>query len=677
MSWTTTLRDRLAQPVVGSLASLVVLFAACALLVALRNVTTDSPQDSVSEQRPLTGSWHFPRGGPYVLGFDSPNGNAELSIDGQVIARGRGQKQVRRVYPAKIATLRFSAPVGARLLWHPPGRRGPLEYVPDSSLWLDPSTQPESSSSPRPGTSIADGLWAAGVLLLILIWIGFCSRSALRTLGRRQWTVIIVVFALALIIRLLDLGGAGQTWDEDVNWSAGRNYLANILSADFSIEAWRWNLQHPPITKYFAGLGAHFADGYGPARVVSAVWVAMGCVLLVPIGQRVWSLRAGACAGVLAALSPHLIAHGKVVGHEAPTILWWTLAVFLCIRAFDGVAEDKRSASKQLAWRFAIIGAVFGVAIMTRFVNLLLAPLIGGLLLTMAPKGLRKTTIWLGLLVIPIAAIAVSFVVWPRLWSEPITHLGQSWAILKKPHSAEPFLGAITNNPPRYYFAVYLFATAPLGLLLASTAGAFACVRHRWRSGLVVGLWLAVPLLVAFSPVRQDGVRYIMPSLVALAMLAGIGVDYVATLASKKLGRGFLYPLITLIVGGYMLMVCARIHPYYLDYYGEQVGGPSAVAAKKNFEIAWWGEGVSSAIDFVNKHAAPRARVYKACVEPSHLTWLRHDLWAFEARSPKHADWFIHYQPAWRECPIPADAILVHEVQAQGAPLCKVYRAAR
>ena len=37
-----------------------------------------------------------------------------------------------------------------------------------------------------------------------------------------------------VIARWLDLGGAGQTWDEDVNWAAGRNYVTNVLALDFS-----------------------------------------------------------------------------------------------------------------------------------------------------------------------------------------------------------------------------------------------------------------------------------------------------------------------------------------------------------------------------------------------------------------------------------------------------------
>ncbi len=124
----------------------------------------------------------------------------------------------------------------------------------------------------------------------------------------------------------------------------------------------------------------------------------------------------------------------------------------------------------------------------------------------------------------------------------------------------------------------------------------------------------------------------------------------------------------------YLLVVCMRIQPFYLNYYGEQVGGPSRVAAKKNFDIAWWGEGMNQALDYLNRHADPGARVYKRCFEPGHLAWMRGDLWNPEARRPQDAEWFLVYQPSVRGCPLPKEAELVFEASAMGAPLARVYR---
>ncbi len=659
-----------------SLIAVGVALAAAGAVLGLRQLVVNrDPLDRLIS-RPSgarEGSWYFPRGGPYVLGFESPRGEASLEIDGRPVVRGRGVKTQRVVYQQGAHAVGFTAPPGARLLWHPPGRRGEneLEYVPPSSLSQD-------GSFDSPGTSRLDGLFA---ILLVAIAAGlalYLARDALRRIDRRAAAAAGIVAAAALGIRLFDLGGAGQTWDEDVNWSAGRNYVSNGLALDFSPASWTWNYQHPPVSKYAAGIGAQLADGYGPARAVSALLVAIACGLLVFVGRRLYSLRVGVLAGAAAALTPHLVAHGKVVGHEAPAALLWTAALLaaLCVHDhLEGLAD--RALVRRLALRLAGVGALLGLAISSRFVNLLLAPLLGAVLLLHAPPALRRRTLAWGAAVVPLAAVLVSFAIWPRLWDAPLDHLAAAWNKLKVPHSAEPFLGAISNDPPRHYFLVYLVATAPLGVLLGAAAWLARAAHRREKGSLTTALFLLAPLLVLFSPVRQDGVRYVLPSLLALALAAAAGVDYLVALAARRVApprepRLFAAAGAALLL--YLAIVCVRIHPYYLDYYGEQVGGPAGVAAHRRFEIAWWGEGVAEAIDVVNAAAAPGARVHKACVEPSHLTWLRGDLWAREARRAADADWIIVYQPSWKKCPLPPDAVLVHEVTAQGAPLARVYR---
>jgi hypothetical protein len=178
------------------------------------------------------------------------------------------------------------------------------------------------------------------------------------------------------------------------------------------------------------------------------------------------------------------------------------------------------------------------------------------------------------------------------------------------------------------------------------------------------------------SPVRQDGVRYIMPSLVALSLACAAGVDWLVSWLGQKIGPSReprLFAGAAAVLAAYLIATCWRIHPYYLDYYGEQVGGPTAVARERRFEVAWWGEGIAAAVDHINRHAAPGARVHRGCVRPAHLTWLRGDLWQREARRAADADWILVYEPSWRPCPLPDDARLAHEVRAQGAPLARVY----
>lgn len=671
----------------------VVAAVAIAGLLALRAAVTETQLERLSaspgkrsDTTVYEGSWYFPRGGPYMLGFQSPRGSATLHIDGRKVASGSGVQFKRRVFQTSVVAVRFVAPEGARLLWHPPGRRGPLEYVPASSL--DPRAPDSARFDVSAGTSVADGVIASAILATL---IGLLLWLAVPLFPRVHWPTLgwaLLVLGVALVARLYDLNGAGQTWDEDVNWSAGRNYVHNWLSLDFRPESWIWNMEHPPVMKYIAGVGAQFADGYGPARALSALVLALGCALLVPIGRRLFSLPVGILAGVIAGLTPHLIAHGKIVGHEAPTVLLWALAIWLALMAHDGTegTEGGDASTRLPLWRdplfqrMIVIGAVLGLAVFSRFVNVLLAPLIGLILLIGAPTGRRLRTVVMGLVIIAPVAFALGVMIWPRLWSEPIAHLQEAWDKLKKPHSPEPFLGTITNRPPRYYFVAYLWATAPLGVLLGALGWIWRALSARrvevWQTGVLCA-WIAAPLLVMLSPVRQDGVRYIMPCLLVLALMAAAGVHFVVTQLARwrpALGGTRSTVFAGLLMAGYLSVVNCAIHPYYLDYYGEQVGGPERVAAGKSFEIAWWGEGIADAVAYVNRHAEERARVHLGCVEPNHLTWLRGDLWNRLAFRPEQADWVLVYQPSWRRCKIPEGAELVHEVRVRGAPLVHVYR---
>jgi hypothetical protein len=119
--------------------------------------------------------------------------------------------------------------------------------------------------------------------------------------------------------------------------------------------------------------------------------------------------------------------------------------------------------------------------------------------------------------------------------------------------------------------------------------------------------------------------------------------------------------------------VCARVHPYYLDYYGEHAGGAALVSRFRQFETAWWGEGLDRAVDYVNRHAARGARVNRSCVVPFHLTWFRGDLWIPMRALPGEAEWIVVYSPASLPCALPPDARRVYALERDGLVLAEVY----
>lgn len=652
-------------------------------LVALRVAVVTPPLARLASVYPdrrdptggvaLSGSIDIARGGPVIFGFLSA-GETRLVVGTHEID-GRGLHKDRVVVPAGPLAIHFAGPPGTRLIWSPVGRRGDPEYVPANSLSPDP---PERATFPAwAGAAPLDGLVAAGLLVLLVGSLCMFVRERLRRVPREVYIAMAGVFVLACITRWIDLGGHGQTWDEDVNWASGRNYIVNLLSGDFRAESWAWNLEHPPVMKYLEGIGALFADGYGPARALSAVWVALACALLVPIGARLYRMRVGVLAGVCAALLPPLVAHGQIVGHESPSVLWWVLAVAYALGVYEDLPDELHEARRVLRTRLSWVGVIVGVAVGSRFINGLLGPLALAVVVIQAPAVWRRIAIRDAVWILPLAALITFYALWPRLWGHPFPMLAESFRKLDRGHSAEPFLGMVTAFPPPYYFMVYLAATLPLGALLGAVAWFVRSVIERNRAALIVALWLVIPLGVAASPVRQDGVRYVMPTVAALALCAAAGWEYVASKLEQRFAR---VQRVFVGVSGafalYLAIVLFRIHPYYLDYFAEQVGGAGTVAAHGWFETAWWGEGVDRAVDYVNAHAEDGARVFRDCIEPQHLAWFRYDLWDAMVTDPGKAEWIVAYSPQSRHCAVPPDARRVFSVDADGAVLAEVWQRA-
>jgi 4-amino-4-deoxy-L-arabinose transferase-like glycosyltransferase len=620
----------------------------------------DPPHTTVYE-----GSIHIARGGPVIFSFWSRSHGAGHLTLGHRETSGSGV-QMRTYLPEGPTNIRAALPADGVLMWSPVGRRGPQEYVPASSLSPEP---PATATFTHPGASPFDGAIALAILAIVVATVCVLARRRLAAVPRPLYVAMAAIFSLGLAVRCYDLGAEGETWDEDTNWAAGRNYVQNLLAADVAPEAWQWNYEHPPVMKVLDGVGAQFSDGFTPARFLSAIWIALGCALLVPIGARLYNARTGVLAGLIATLLPPMVAHGQIVGHESPTILWWSLGLLAALGVHDYLPPAPGRALRRLRFRLAIVGVIVGIAIDSRFVNGFLGPLCGLVVVVNAPREWRRDTLKNGAILMPLAAIATAYALWPRIWLHPIAKLKESFATLSNLHVPEVFLGTVTNKPGPHYFLVYLVATLPIGILALVLAGGTRMLRERNRRALILAAFLVAPLGAMISPVRQDGVRYVMPCLSALALIAAAGVDWLATLAKAR----HVFTGASAAVAVYLGITLARVHPYYLDFFSEPLGGAGGVADRRWFETAWWGEGLDRAIDYVNTHAAPGAVVSRQCVTPQHLTWFRYDLWKPMDGGSTGVEWFVAYEPDTAVCHIPPNAVPVFRVTGSGATFAVVY----
>src|SRR5262249_44703208 len=160
---------------------------------------------------------------------------------------------------------------------------------------------------------------------------------------------------------------------------------------------------------------------------------------------------------------------------------------------------------------------------------------------------------------------------WPRLWIVgPVAGLRESLHRLNVQHMPEWFFGqSIVAPVPKWYFPAYFVA----GVTPAILFGLAFCILRRDRATGVTLAVLATPFVLAFSPVVQNGLRYLMPALPAAALLAASGLD--AAAARLRI------PAAAVLAGAtlFSLVSCVRVAPYYLDYYNVFFGGPRAALA--------------------------------------------------------------------------------------------------
>ena len=629
-----------------------------------------------------TGTIYLPRPGRYGFATESDDGSW-LEIDDEVVVDNGGVHALKRrsgvrIFKQGLHKIRvryFQAGQGGtiRIFWSPAGRRGGLEYIPPTLLF------PQAPKEVNPARAHA----VPPLDFRVMIYLGLCFLVALLALLRApllRWlarlrdvpaarldlALYLLLFAGGLVMRLWDKSAAGQTWDEDVYWASGRNFMQNLLSADFRAESWIWNSEHPALAKWIYGTAALHSDSFEPARLVSLILGAATCALLYLVGRDLISRRVGFLGAGLSIVMPHIIGHHKIIGLETPTALLYTLVLWLFYRAV------RRGGNNPL---YLLTGLCVGLAAATRVFNIsvLIVPLVLYLLANHREILQRRrfpVPITLGLL--PVVALITFVGLWPYLWENPMRHLGLMLSHWEPDKFLEWYLGK-KQLPHWYYFPLYFSVTMPVGALGALALYFGRLVQIRDRAHLYLLLWFLAPFVVMLSPLARDGVRYLYPALFAACLLMAAGLDWLAGLLARLVRRGGLQkPLMAVLgtaLGLYVFYCSSTVHPYYLDYYNELTGGPAKVAEGHVFEIGWWGEGLKEANDYISKRAPRGARVM-IYAHPAHVVRLRPDL--RQVSFIPQADYII-FNDLFNNRPKSDKHRVTYVVRAAGAPLAWVY----
>lgn len=441
--------------------------------------------------------------------------------------------------------------------------------------------------------------------------------SIVKNLSQRIWIgpACVAVLALLAVLLTLDPGeswpqafeGPGITLDEAFNVQVGV-YLAKAIksygsllilepsSAQEIFSETGYNPDHPPLGRLWLGVFHELALRFLPepgvrtsvvtlaARTGSAVAFSL-TVLLVGIftGQHY-----GRCAGCVAAVAlvamPRLFGHAHLAALETILNLTWAAAVLGLAQAWG---DRTRLPSLKSAF---CCGVLLGLVALTKIQFVVLPPVvIAWALWHWRLQAIRPLVVW------GAAGALVFGGGWPWLW-------------LNVPGNLLKFLGTSSFRVslkcfyfgkvywdievPWHYPWVMFVVTLPLGILLLGALGIGASRRQLVvdpKLSLIALAMLALPLLFSTKVAVYDGERLFLPSFVSWAIFAGIGGSRLLEWLAQQVRRPTLVLAVVLVMS---LTGLFSVGPYWLSYYGGQIGGLRG-AASLGLEIDYWGQSVS------------------------------------------------------------------------------------
>ena len=520
------------------------------------------------------------------------------------------------------------------------------------------------------------------------------------TRSGRGPVLLAMVWALltfALLAATAPAQGIGR--DEAIYLVAGESYASfwaelarsparAIRDLDRHFEV---NREHPALAKtVYGATHALLAERLGwtghlqGARCGAFLFGALVSALLALAGFELAGLGGALLAPALFWMVPRHFYHGHPAALDLPACALW-LATVLAYRHSLRPARDCGTALR----RAALAGLVFGVALSVKHNAWFLPPLLAlhwGAVRLLAgrraapPAEARFPLAFPAMLLLGPLVLVAS---WPWLWRDTAARLGAYVAFhLEHENYSWQYLGVVLRDPP--FPVAYPFVVTALTVpaaVLGIYAGGFA--HGAWRLWSSFGL---SPVRPERRPAQPGGVEgrtpsscssdellFLLNALFPLALIAwptvphfgGVkhwlaAMPFLALLGARALvscGRA-LWParggavtaalaLVALVPAGWAV---AHVHPYGTAAYNELAGGAPG-AASLGMQRQYWGDAAVGALDELNAHAAPGARVWWQ--ETAYLAvraWqrdgrLRPDLrWA---NGPEEADvvlWHFHQE---------------------------------
>ncbi len=459
----------------------------------------------------------------------------------------------------------------------------------------------------------------------------------------------LLVFFLVFVAAALTLPEVGVTDDDDFYLPAGHSYFrwsrrvvsepSAALRQDQLDAHWSPNREHPPLAKWFIGLGrylGHELSGWMPAldagRLGTCFFFALVVALIFALARERLGLGPAIFAAAAFVLIPRLAFHGRVATLDMPVAAMSTLFFFAFWRL-----HRTRSAKAILLMTLA-----FGLALSTKL-NAPFTLLACGVfwLLESLPEfrrnreGIQLPDLPLWLLIIPVGGLLIQVALWPWLWPDVIGRFSEYVRFHTGHYPIYLFYeGQIWERPfaPWHAPFAHTWAVLPTSLLFAALVGfavllrqAFGFERFDERPGPDEGMFARYLLIhgfiaigtVAFSPVpKYGGIKLFLPFFPLLAIAMGFGMKRLLECLPKK-------PWAVPVLAGLLLSGGAidswKFRGQALSSFGAHVGGLSG-AVQRGYERQYYDVFDRHMARWLSENTPKSGRVY---FEPNHKEYVR------------------------------------------------------
>jgi 4-amino-4-deoxy-L-arabinose transferase-like glycosyltransferase len=433
--------------------------------------------------------------------------------------------------------------------------------------------------------------------------------------------VILIVLSLALFVAkaATSLVQESSTFDETSYFGLGKYLLQNR----------RWDvpgsISHPPLSYCLAGIPLLFCSTdeklwqYDPAlkrdreflgdndifrgQALLASPANQGDLMLdwsrlmivltaVLLGGFVcwWShLLYGKWSAILAAVlfsfSPNILAHARLITPD----LTLTTFFFITVYFFWRLLKEGQTGGAVLA------GISLGLALLSKFPSLLLFPICFALLILWRMKcrgpGLRPCLIFV---LLGVGILCLGFEMNLKPYFDGIRYQYEHGSSGRRSF----LMGQLSNQGWWYYFIVVFLVKTPVATMIFLAVAAALFIGKARQGQWIDEAFLLVPAAVVFCffslSNRAMGLRYILPVYPFLFVFASGAAR--AFLSNRK-GIGLCAGLVAWYVGA-----SCWIHPHYLAYFNELVGGPDngyEYLVDSNLD---WGQDLKGLKKYMDEH---------------------------------------------------------------------------